>query len=130
MLTEADLSMSYGTSQFYFAQPFPNLNYSDGVKHVADLGLRWLIDIIASHEFHNKPFQALKKANAALNAFRVWTLDVNTNTKTAIVTCVEDTGKPAAVTQNVSFTDCPLSQVKIYAFTEGDIIRLIMPSEY
>lgn len=129
-LTPDDLTVSTCTEQFYFAPQFPKVNYSDGIKHIRDNGLSWLIDVISSYECVNVPFQNAKKAAPALDEFRLWTLKVDTKTQTAVVTCREDTGKPAVVTQKVPFTDCPLAEVKVYAFTEGDIIRLIMPSEY
>ena len=109
-LTEHDLCQFTGTEHYY--KHWLGINYTDGVKFMAERGKAyWLIDAIASYR-RKEPFQ-------------VWTLEVAED-KTAVLRMREDTDKPALVKQEIPFTDFPLRKIEFYLI-DG---VLILPSEY
>lgn len=109
-LTEYDLCQFTGTEQYY--KHWLGINYTDGVKFMAERGKAyWLIDAIASYR-RKEPFQ-------------VWSLEVAED-KTAVLQMKEDSDKPALVRQEIPFTDFPLKKIEFFLI-DG---VLILPSEY
>lgn len=110
---KAELAGFTGTENYY--KHFTGMLFTDGVKFLADkAGAYWLIDIVASYQCKLKNI-----------GFQLWTLKVNPD-KTAIVTAKEDADMPILVTQEIQFTDFPLSEIELYCI-DG---VLILPSEY
>ena len=102
--------------------------YTDGVKLMMDLcEANWIIDIIASYQ---------KKAmkDDMLRDMQFWTLTVEDNEATII--CERDTGD-VAYKQEISFTDFPLSEIKIWlerGYTDigngpQEVMVAMLPSE-
>lgn len=134
-ITESDLQVSWGTERWWRLDPlFRSVVVSDGVKHIMEAGLSWLVTDIAA--ITTRPTLSLAVASKApLGYLLFWTLDVDTDAHTAVLTCRADEGQPAIVTKHYEFTDCPLKQVKIYSghsdLGDPTVSRLLyMPSEY
>jgi len=105
-LTTADLSHFTGTNQYYRHWAM-RLVYTDGVKYVADDGdAYWLLDAISSYQ--TRTF--LK--DPMLQEFQVWKLTVTADQK-GILVCERDTND-VVVTQEIAYTDFPLSEIKLY----------------
>ena len=116
MIKQADLNQFTGTTQYY-AHWLKAFLYTDGVKYLADEAQAyWLIDAIASHQ----P-EALK--DPMLRGIQFWKLIVTGNKAKLI--CERDTDN-VAITQDIDYTDFPLSEVKLYL---ADRV-LMLPSEY
>ncbi len=116
MLTQADLSQFIGTTQYYM-HSFKRFTYTDGVKYLAEKAdAYWLLDAIASHQpqLLNDPM---------LQYFQHWKLTVINNTAKLIC---EKGSNIIAATQDIPFTDFPLSSVQLFLI-EG---VLMLPSEY
>ena len=129
-LTQADLRMSCGTETWTRHPLARNVLISAGLLYIAEKGLWWLVDAIASHEALNRKLLAERRKDPAFRSLRFWTLEVDINTNKAVLACRLDSGKPAIVTQRIPFTDCPLPQVKVYAGQgESGTVLLSMPSE-
>ena len=117
MLEETALCQFTGTNSYY-RHWLSRFVYTDGVKYVADNGSsHWLIDAIASYQ----P-QLLKEPT--LQEFQHWKLMVNADQKATLV-CERDTDD-VVVTQEISFTDFPLSEIRFYLVMGV----LMLPSEY
>ena len=118
-LVESDLDGFTGTER-YTRHWTGKLVYTDGIAFLAEKGgAHWLIDAIASYQIDKK---VLKNKNLA--DFQLWVLRVKDNK--AVLTCQEDSDKPAVITQRIGFTDFPLQEVKIYV--ENGIC--LLPSEH
>lgn len=114
MSLEAELSQFTGTEHWYKTLD-AKTTYTDGVKYLADTRkCYWFIDIIVSYQ------HLLRK-----NEFQVWTLTVQDN-GTATVTCKEDSDLEPIVTQEITYTDFPESEVTVW-LANGVIL---LPSEY
>lgn len=105
MLTEQTLHRFTGTENYY-RHWMRKLVYTDGLHYLEKNGAAWLLDVIASHQLDPK----LNKGN--LKDFQLWELKVKDSK--GIVTCKEDSDKPAAVTQEIEYTDFPLESIKIF----------------
>jgi len=117
-LTTADLSHFTGTNHYYRHWAMW-LVYTDGVKYVAnDANAYWLLDAISSYQ--TRTF--LK--DPMLQEFQVWKLTVTADQK-GILVCERDTND-VVVTQEIAYTDFPLSEIKLYLVESV----LMLPSEY
>lgn len=91
------------------------LKATDGVAMVAQkAGAFWLVDAIASYQRDPK-IKAL--------SIQFWFLEVKD--KKAELYCIEDTGKPKLITQQIGHTDFPEGKWEFYV--EGDVI--LLPNE-
>ena len=115
-ITQDQLSNFYGTSQWY-KHWTGNLTFTDGIQYLNSNGAGWLVDAIASYQ------GSRKLSTQRMRDFQLWKLKVNGNA--AVLTCREDTGKPAAITQEIEYTDFPFD-IKIYV--EGGV--MLLPSEH
>ena len=110
MLTKPELNQFTGTENYY-RHWIGGYVYTDGVKYLAEVGkCYWLIDAVFSYR-RSEPFQ-------------IWSLEAKDNK--AVLTMVEDTGRPELVRQEIGYTDFPLDYVKFYLI-DG---VLLLPSEY
>ena len=121
-----------GTENYHRLSPlFSNVVLTDGAKYVADNGggggAYWLLEAIASHI----PSAARKHPMCADIQF--WTLTVKPD-KSAVLTCVPDSGMKPVVTQRIPYTDFDLSSIKFYAQQQSVSGRMywviLLPSEY
>ena len=107
----------------------PLVIYTPGVKHVADAGdAYWLVETIACYF----GFPEMNKATASdsrIETLQFWRLDVHAD-NSATLTARADSDAEPFITQEIPFTDFPLSHVDIWA---GKDIRhwvLYLPSEH
>lgn len=115
-LTAAELSNFTGTSCYYRISPKHLL--TEGSKYLADrAACYWLFDAIASH---------LCEIGTA-DWFVLVRLQVSGSKATMIY---EDGNGYTHATQEIPYTDFPLSEVTIYACWDGDHWILMLPSEY
>lgn len=122
-LTHADLSQFTGTENYY--RHLMGLVYSDGVRHVAEHGeAYWLLDVIASYQPELR-----RHTDSRLHDMQFWTLKVNAD-KSATVTCVPDSGEKPVVTQNIPWTDFPLSEIDIWVGRDELGMVAYLPSEH
>jgi len=98
---------------------------TDGVKYLADSAkCYWLLDAIGSYQ----P-ELAKHTDTRLHEMQFWTLKVNAD-KSAVLTCVADSGEPSAVRQRIESTDFPLPEIQIWVAIEGERKIALLPSEY
>ena len=118
-LTKSDLSQFNGSDTIYYHPAF-HYQYTEGVRYVAkNGGAWWLLDAI-----HSWQSTALKKS-AKLQEFQLWTLKIGKE-RSARLACQEDFNKPRLITQEIEYTDFPLTSLKIYVI-DG---LMMLPSEY
>lgn len=108
---------------------FPKMLLTDGAKYVAenagDAGAYWLMDAIAS-------YQPQLQAMNSLKDFQLWTLEVDTKSKSATLCCRADSDQLPVVTQPIGYTDFDLPELRMYCMPAGDGIRytILLPTEY
>ena len=118
-LTTALLQFT-GSTQCHRWSRLTRLVMTDGVQYLAkEAGAYWLLDAIASYQ--NSP---QVKGSRRLQEIQFWTLSVNGSQ--GILECVEDSGEPPIVRQEIPYTDFPLKEIKLYV-CNGVIF---LPSEY
>lgn len=109
---EHALAQCYGTMQYWKGQLLP-FKYTDGVKTMWEMcDAYWLLIAIGSYR--------------RKESFQVWELKVNQDTKKAVLTMCEDSGKPYKVTQKIPYTDFPLDKMELWI--EDGV--LILPNEH
>lgn len=119
IITPNDLKQFYGTSQ-HCKHWLKQFFCTDGAQYLAqEMKAYWLLDAIASHQT-----KELLSDNM-LKDFQIWKLIVNQREKTAKLICEKDTND-VVITQDIAYTDFPLSKVKLYLV--GGV--LMLPSEY
>lgn len=117
---EDGLKNFFGTEAYH--RLYPNILITDGVKWLyVNAGCGWLLDIIWS-------YQSQCKKDPMLRCMQFWTLTVNDD-KTATVICERDTGN-LAIRQEITFTDFPLKEMKLWVQESGGSYIVLLPSEY
>ena len=115
MLKQSDLEQFTGTEQYFY-----HLNafrYTSGVRYLAEHGeAYWLLDAIASYQQQD----GVKEV-----PFQIWILTKNDDDSAKLI-MKEDVNQPILVSQDIPYTDFPLTSIKLY-FIDG---VLILPSEY
>lgn len=131
----ADLEQFTGTAAYHaLSVLFPRVVISDGAKYLAEkAGAFWLLEAIASYQ------PEIGKAPHAdmLKQMQFWKLKVNAD-KSCVLTCVPDSGYAPSITQNISCTDFPLSEITLYCSptewlsNNGPVtgVLIYLPSEY
>ena len=114
-LTQSELDGFHGSEAVY-SNPLTNRYvYTEGVRFLARrAGAFWVIDLVLSHQHSPR---------VRREAFQVWRLTVNGGK--GVVVCSDGNSDDPIATQNVPFTDFPLSEVTVWL--EHDI--LMLPSE-
>jgi len=133
MLTNNDLRKSCGSFTWTYSALSPEILISEGLQYVAEKGnAYWLIDAIASHEIHNPNIINASKKDAGFDYIHFWTLKVNLDNHTAVLSCRQDDGYDPIVIQNIEYTNFPLAEITVYAGRDGEGYpkKLYMPSEY
>jgi hypothetical protein len=98
--------------------PIP-ITYTDGVKYLQDkLSAFWLTDAIASYQ--SREFKKQYE-------FQVWKLTVAED-NTGSLTATDGNDDNAIVTQEIEYTDFPLSEIVIFVTIEPEIL-MFLPSE-
>jgi hypothetical protein len=119
-IIERNLRQFHGTEE-YHKHLYPGkspLLLTDGCKYVRDdLKSNWLFDAILSYQTHN----ALRHVN-----FQIWELKHLMKDLSWLLTCREDTGKKALISQTIEFSDFPIDYIKIWVIDKV----AILPSEY
>jgi hypothetical protein len=116
-LTQSDLDQFSGTENYYRHSLNRRVVFTDGAKFLADrAGAYWLLDIIAIIQ--------ITEAKVKAEEFQVWKLTVHAE-NTATLVCEDGNGN-AVFTDEIAFTDFPLSEVTLYF--ANNVIHL--PSEY
>lgn len=115
------LDMFCGTEEYHRVQKVGQkpVYATDGIKYLCEKGAcYWLMDLIVSHQFN---------PNVRKEEFQVWTLTVKDDKATA--KCDDGNGHILA-TQQIQYTDFPLSEIKIYLQCDDEKIVIMLPSEY
>lgn len=116
-LQEHELNQFTGTEQWYRHPLFRKYFYTDGVKFLAEKGEAfWLIDDILMYQNMNE--------NLKNQPFCLWTLILN-DIGGAVLTC-DDGNYNELFSQEITFTDFPLKQIKLYCIDNV----LLLTSEY
>ena len=107
---ESELCQFYG-SENHYQHPMSGLVYTDGVKYVAEsCEAYWLLDAIGSYQ------QKCQK-DEMLQDMQFWTLrrtkDSVLRTTEFVLICERDTNDEA-FRQEISFSDFPLDEIKIW----------------
>lgn len=120
----AGLAQFSGTESYYRYWLGISL-LTDGVKYLADEArCYWLLDAIGSYQA-----ELAKHPDERLQDIQFWLLKVSPN-KSAVLTCVADSGEAPVVTQQIETTDFPLAEVQIWVAREGERRIALLPSEY
>ena len=116
MTIDANTLAQFTGTEGYWTHPlYGRINYTDGVKYVADNGAAWLIDKIAITTLH------VGKLNR--ETFLTWTLTKSDGGAQLVCTDGNDT---ELFREIIGFTDFPLETIKL--FLTNNI--LMLPSEY
>lgn len=117
-------------SELFYRHPFNRqVVYTEGVRFLAEQAEAfWLIDAIASY-FGTPRMRAAIAADGRLEDLQFWSLRVEPNGRACLV-CQADSGEPAAIVQNVPFTDFPLARIDVWAGFNGEFWTLYLPSEH
>lgn len=123
---EQGLPQFIGTEQWY--RRFGNLIYTDGVRFLAETAQSyWLLDLVASYQ------PTLARKTSAFGGtgipFQLWTLTVDLDHTSAVVTCQEDDGAEAIVRQEIEYTDFPLPELTLYCEQSDGHRFLMLPGE-
>lgn len=117
-LSSADLQQFSGSESIYRHGLIRTVLYTDGIHYVAEnAGAYWLIDEIALAQRFNKKI--------AVEEFQLWTLTVNLEDHTAVLTC-DDGNNNVVFRKEILFTDFPLPAIKLYFINN----TICLPSEY
>jgi len=126
---ERGLAGFFGTESYHKLTIFPNIVGTDGVAYLAkNAECFWLIDEIASAQIHPKI-----RNNPELQEIQFWTLTVQN--RSAVLICRVDGDQPPVFQKKISYTDFPLSQIKIWVAATGDpdgktFKVMMLPTEY
>lgn len=117
-----------GSERFYRHPLNRQVVFTEGVRFLAEQAEAfWLIDAIASY-FGSPEMRAAMSADPRLNSMQFWTLIVTDGRGELAMEA--DAGEPAAITQDVPFTDFPLDRIDIWAGFNGEFWTLYLPSEH
>jgi hypothetical protein len=109
----------YGNDNYYRYNG--GLMLTDGVKYLADSAeCYWLLDILWSYQRDPRV-----RNDEALQGIQFWTLKVDLEKRTAVVTLERDSDD-VVLTQKIPYTDCPLPEIKLYLSNKV----ILLPSEY
>jgi hypothetical protein len=116
-----------GLAQHYCTDGYTRYTFgilmTSGVKWLCDAAQSyWLVDAIGSYQSTPKV-----KNDESLQGIQFWTLKVNTEKKTAVLTLERDTDD-VVLTQVIEHTDFPLDTIKLYYSPQDKV--LLLPSEY
>jgi hypothetical protein len=95
------------------------VEYTDGIRFLQQNGCCWLIDAIASYQTHE-----FKLADEC----QFWKLSVDLETQQAKLICDDGNGN-IRITQEIDYTDFPLSKLDIYVEIR-DCVFMCLMSEY
>lgn len=108
-----------GSQNLYFRETSTGrIEYTDGIYFLQQNGCLWMIDAIASYQ--TQEFKAVDDR-------QFWKLRVNAD-RSAKLICDDGNGN-IRVTQEIEFTDFPLSKLDIYVEIR-DCVFLCLMSEY
>ena len=95
---------------------------TEGVMFLANAaGAYWLTDAIASYLCHDK---------ARAEAFQVWSLNVNVQSRSAELTMTDGNTRAPLITQTLDYTDFPLHKIELWLVADGEHWVLMLPGEY
>lgn len=81
--------------------------YTDGVRALLQMcEAYWLLDLICYYQLECRK-------DEALHYIQFWTLRVNTNEETAVLSCERDAGE-VVIQHRIAYTDFPLDEIKIW----------------
>jgi hypothetical protein len=117
------LTQFNGTETYHrFSILYANVVCTDGAIWLAEKAeCYWLMELIASYQK-----KCLK--DESLSHIQFWTLKVNPD-KSATIICERDTDD-VFLTQEIPYTDFPISEQKLYVGREGSLSVILLPSEY
>lgn len=121
-VSDLEINLDYftGTENYYRVSALhPDFTITDGVKYLAEkAGAYWLIAAILS-------YQKQCSKDTMLSQMQFWTLAVDLEKSSAVLTCERDKGD-VAITQEIEYTDFPLAEIRIWV--AGKV--LMLPGEY
>ena len=107
MEIENELCQFYG-SENHYRHPMSGLSYTDGVQYVAEAcEAYWLLDAIGS-------YQGKCRKDEMLQDMQFWTLRRSGHKDNEFVLICERDKDDEAFRQNISFSDFPLDEIKIW----------------
>lgn len=128
-LTHAELRQFTGDLQRYRRSFNRQVIYTPGVRYLVERGeAYWLIDAIASY-FGTPPMKRALAEDERLRSLQFWRLEVHED-RSATLTARADDGVALFVTQEIPFTDFPLSNVDVWAGFDGEHWTLYLPTEH
>lgn len=126
MIDRSDLAQFWGTECYYRIEN--NVLLTDGAHYVAEKGgehgAYWLMTAIAS-------YQPQLRQHPELRYQQFWKLRVRPD-KTAVLTCVIDSGYEPTVIQEIPYTDFDLTEIDLWVGCGPDENSMViyLPSEH
>ena len=97
--------------------------YTPGIRYLADRAdAYWLIDAVARHLTSEKFCRAIQD-EPRIQDLHIWKLVVSDN-DSAVLTAQADSNEPAFITQEIVFTDFPLSEIDLWVGFDGQYFTL------
>jgi hypothetical protein len=115
-LSAAAVRQCSGSAHWHRHRLNPDVRYTDGAKHIAQVGAYWLLDSIALAQLCDRRVAAAE--------FQVWKLAVHYD-RSALLTC-EDNSYRVVFRYRMSHSDFPKPGVTLW-FSNGVIF---LPNEY
>lgn len=119
---QAVLENFIGSQNLYYRNipTVGRIEYTDGIFFLQRNGCLWLIDAVASYQ--TTEFKAADDR-------QFWKLRVDAETRSGELTC-DDGNENVRITQEIEFTDFPLSKLDIYVEIQANCVFLCLMSEY
>lgn len=128
-LKKEDLAQFGGTHFYYRLVSNPRVFYTEGMKHVADVGqAHWLLDAIAAY-LRPTYLAAFIKDDPRIASMIVWTLKVAAD-DSALLEARADSPCEAFIKQEIPLTDFPLESLDVWAGFDGTNWVLYLPREH
>ena len=115
-------------AKFHGSEPFTRhglvrtVIMTEGLAFLAEAaGAHWLTDAIASYVHDDRAQQ---------EHFQVWRLVVDAQTHHATLTMTDGNSPAPIITQELDYTDFPLSTIELWLIADGRHWVMMLPSEY
>lgn len=119
---EALLALNTG-SETYIRSLVPHVVFTEGIHELRRLcGAFWLVDKIATSYMQGRRYEDIRETG-----IHFWTLKVEN--KRALLTCERD-ADDIIDTETIGYTDCPLTEIRVWACLQDKQVVLLLPSEY
>lgn len=115
-----------GCNGFLFNKLYPQLQYSDGVRDLAETGCHWLLDIIGTECLKPLRNACEKRSSEVIMGI----VEAKVHDGKAKLTLTDADDAPPLWKRTIDYTDMPDGTWLFYLADEGGRFTLILPNEY